>query len=328
MKKFIKIILAIMAVVVVVIFLAVMYVRFILPNVGSAPVMQAEQTLMTIERGDYLANHVMVCIDCHSLRDWDIFAGPPIAGTEGGGGEVFGREFGFPGHFISPNITPYGVGDWTDGELFHAITTGVTRDNKAIFPVMPYLDYGKLDEADIKDIIAFIRNLPPIERSYPTREIDFPVSLIINTMPRKAALTTRPNPMERLAYGEYMFTAAACKDCHTAAAGGKIVGEYLAGGFEFAFPDGSVLRSTNITPHTATGIGMWDESFFVNRFKDYTDSTYVPKRVVPGEFQSVMPWIMYGGMEEDDLKAIYTYLRSVPEVENLVERFSFAANQP
>jgi hypothetical protein len=325
MKKFLRIVLVLFAILVVAIIVIVVFVKSFLPNVGSAPDIHVELTVDRLERGDYLANHVMVCIDCHSLRDWDLFSGPPIVGTEGGGGELFNREFGFPGEFYSPNITPYGLGDWTDGEIFRAITTGVTKDNRALFPLMPYLEYGKLDESDIMDVIAFIRNLPSLENVWPERELDFPVSLIVNTMPKKAELTNRPNPMDRLAYGEYMVRAAACKDCHTAAVQGKIVGEYMAGGFEFNFPDGTVLRSTNITPHI-TGIGLWNKDFFVNRFRSYTDTTYVPERVVPGEFQSVMPWIMYGGMSEDDLTAIFTYLQSIPAVENMVERFTFASN--
>ena len=316
----------VLAFVVVVAVLGVMYIKFMLPAVGPAPDMQVGMTHDCIERGDYLANHVMVCIDCHSLRDWEIFSGPPITGTEGGGGEFFGREFGFPGDMYSPNITPYALADWTDGELFRAIASGVTPDRKALFPLMPYLDYGRLDEKDIMDVIAFIRSLPPIENTVPERDLDFPVSLIVNTIPKKAELVERPHISDRLAYGEYMFTAAACKDCHTAATGGRVVGEYLAGGFVFPLPDGSVLRSTNITPHPATGIGMWNEAFFVNRFRAYTDSTYVPERVASGQFQSVMPWIMYGGMSEEDLGAIFTYLRSVPPVDNTVERFIFATN--
>jgi len=324
MKRVLKIIVAILAILVVFIALGVMVVKFMLPRVGSAPDLHVEMTADRIARGDYLSNHVMVCIDCHSLRDWALFSGPPIAGTEGGGGEFFGRELGFPGEIYSPNITPYGVSDWSDGELFHAITTGVTPDNKALFNLMPYLDYGRLDQEDIMDVIAFIRSLSTLENTIPGRVLDFPVSLIINTIPKKARLTDRPAVHDRLAYGEYMFTAAACKDCHTAYFKGKIIGEYLAGGFAFNMPDGSILRSTNITPHPSTGIGLWNEAFFVNRFKAYTDTTYVPERINPGEFQSIMPWIMYGGMTEEDLGAIFTYLQSVPPVDNMVERFTFA----
>jgi hypothetical protein len=325
MKKLLKILLVLLGIVVIVIAGGLIYVKSFLPNVGPPPDIQVELTKEYIERGDYLSNHVMVCIDCHSLRDWELFSGPPIPGTFGAGGEYFGREFGFPGVFISPNITPYGVGEWSDGELFRAITTGVTRDNQAIFPVMPYLDYGKLDEEDIRAVIAFVRTLPSIEASHPEREVDFPLNFILNTIPKKASLTTRPDPSFMVDYGKYMFTAAACTECHTKAVGGKVVGEYLAGGYEFNFPDGSVLRSTNITPHE-TGIGFWNREFFINRFRLYTDTLYDNPAVGPGEFQTVMPWVMYGGMTEKDLGAIYDYLKTVPPVDNFVERFTFAEN--
>jgi cytochrome c2 len=324
MKKLLMVIFIVLGTLVLVIAVALVYIKFSLPNVGAAPELSVEQSTENVIHGDYLANHVMVCIDCHSLRDWQYFSGPPIKGTEGIGGERFGRDFGFPGEFYSPNITPYGVGGWTDGELFRAITTGVTRDGSAIFPVMPYADYGKLDESDIRDVIAFIRTLPSVKNEMPEREIDFPFNFILNTIPKKAALTTRPNPMDRVNYGEYMFTAAACTECHTNAVKGKVVGEYLAGGFEFNLPDGSIVRSPNITPHV-TGIGLWNESFFINRFKFYTDSAYIPEVVEPGDFMTVMPWIMYGGMTDDDLGSMYQFLKMVPAVENVVERFTVAS---
>ncbi|HMY47643.1 MAG TPA: cytochrome C, partial [Leptospiraceae bacterium] len=65
------------------------YVRFALPNVGPAPVMTIESTPERVERGKYLANHVTVCIDCHSTRDWSKFSGPLVPGAIGKGGELF-----------------------------------------------------------------------------------------------------------------------------------------------------------------------------------------------------------------------------------------------
>jgi hypothetical protein len=44
--------------------------------------------------------------------------------------------------------------------------------------------------------------------------------------------------------------------------------------------------------------------------------------VAPGEYNSIMPWMMYAHMEEDDLKAIYAYLKTVKPIENIVERFT------
>jgi hypothetical protein len=66
---------------------------------------------------------------------------------------------------------------------------------------------------------------------------------------------------------------------------------------------------------------------FVQRFKQYTDSTNVLPEVKPGEFNTVMPWTMYGLLEEDDLKAIYAYLKTVKPIDNAVERFTPAPKQ-
>lgn len=74
-----------------------------------------------------------MCLDCHSQRDYSKFAAPLVPGTEGKGGELFGKDLGFPGDFYSPNITPAGVGNWTDGELFRTITTGVSKDGMLCF---------------------------------------------------------------------------------------------------------------------------------------------------------------------------------------------------
>lgn len=48
--------------------------------------------------------------------------------AQGAGGEIFDQNMGFPGKFISPNITPYALREWTDGEIFRAITSGVNKD--------------------------------------------------------------------------------------------------------------------------------------------------------------------------------------------------------
>ncbi|MFK7937609.1 MAG: cytochrome C, partial [Saprospiraceae bacterium] len=71
------------------------YVKTALPNVGDPPTLTVKGTSEQIARGEYLANHVMVCMDCHSKRDWEQFAGPPIDNTLGMGGEVFDQKFGF-----------------------------------------------------------------------------------------------------------------------------------------------------------------------------------------------------------------------------------------
>jgi mono/diheme cytochrome c family protein len=322
MKKIFKITTIVVGITIVITTALLTYVKFALPSVAKAPDLKIEYTPERIERGKYLANHVTMCIDCHSKRDYSKFGAPMVARTTGQGGELFGREMGFPGNYYASNITPYGVGQWTDGELLRAITTGVSRDGHALFPIMPYPNFGQLDKEDIYSIIAYVRSLESIKNDVPKSVSDFPVNFIINTIPKEPSFTSIPPKQELLAYGKYMFTAVGCNECHTPQVQGKPVeGKFLAGGFEFPFPDGTVVRSLNITPHKETGIGAWTEQQFVSRFKQYSDSTYVPHPVQAGDFKTVMPWLFYSNMKDEDLKAIYAYLQTVPPVENKVQKF-------
>lgn len=297
------------------------YVKLALPNVGDAPDITVELTQERIDRGEYLANHVTLCIDCHSERDWTLFTAPPVPGTIGGGGEVFDEEMDFPGRYVAPNITPSGIGNWTDGEVFRAITSGVNNKNDPLFPVMPYTHYGKMDEEDILSILAYIRTLEPVDTDIDDSYSNFPVNFIIHTMPEKAEFSKIPAPSDKIAYGEYMTNAAACYDCHTRQEKGDFIGEPFAGGQEFKLPNGTIVRSANLTPHE-TGIGSWDEASFIAKFKFYTDSAFVPHKVGDGEFQTIMPWMMYAGMTEEDLGAIFAYLQSLEPIDNTVEKFT------
>jgi mono/diheme cytochrome c family protein len=328
MKKILRVVLYLLALIIVVVAGLLTYVKAALPSVGDAEDLKIEYTPVRIERGKYLAHAVMGCVDCHSLRDWNKLAGPRVDGTMGKGGELFGRDFGFPGNFYSRNITPHGIGGWTDGELFRAITSGVSKDGRALFPIMPYLNFGKMDKEDIYSVIAYIRQLDTIPSEVLESEPDFPMNFIINTIPSKPEFTSLPSPADTIAYGKYMLTAASCTDCHTPAERGQpIEGKYLAGGFEFKLPVG-IARSANITPDEQTGIGLWTEDAFVARFKAYADSSFTPIPVVRGDFQTVMPWLFYCNMKEHDLRAIYKYLRTVPAVNNKVVKFeSLAASE-
>jgi mono/diheme cytochrome c family protein len=324
--KILKILLWIIGIIVIGVIALLGYLSFALPDVGDAPEMNIEPTPERVKRGEYLANHVALCMDCHAERDWSKYAGPPKPGTLGAGGEVFAENMGFPGTFISPNITPGGLKDWTDGEIFRAITAGVTKEGKALFPVMPYHKYGQLDEEDIKSIIAYLKTLEPVQTDHPESKASFPMNFIMNTIPKKAELKPMPNKSNTIEYGKYMITAAACYDCHTKMDKGKYVGKDYAGGMEFLMPDGNKIVSPNITPHS-TGIGNWNEDMFVAIFQQYADSSYVPHNVKSGEKQTIMPWLMYSEMNEEDLRAIYQYLMTVEPVENDVTTFVKASGE-
>lgn len=328
MKKVFRILAVLVAILALGVAGVISYVAFALPDVGEAPALEVEVTPERVAHGQYLANAVLVCMDCHSTRDWTKFSGPIKPGTEGMGGERFDQTMGFPGTFYSRNITPSGISRYTDGELYRLITSGVTKEGRAIFPVMPYPYYSKMDNEDVYAIIAYLRTLKPLENAVPDSEADFPVNFILNTMPSKNNPTQRPAREDVLAYGGYLTNAAACKECHTQAEQGKIIeARAFSGGREFSFPDGSLVRSSNITPDRETGIGTWTKENFISRFKLYKDSSYMTPVVQPGEFNTIMPWTMYANMTEEDLGAIYTYLHSLAPMENRVVKFTPAAGR-
>ncbi len=323
MKRTRMIIIVLLLAVIVAILVLLAYVRFALPNVGKPENIQVLMNDKNIERGKYMANSVCVCIDCHSRRDWSKFAGPLIVTTKGQGGEEFSQKFGFPGKYFAKNITPYGIRDWSDGEVLRAMTCGVSKKGNPLFPVMPYLDYGLLDRNDVYAIIAYIRTLTPIENNIPASVSDFPMNIIIHTIPQKANFTTIPDKTKKEAYGEYLFTAASCADCHTPQDKGKpIKGMDLAGGFKLPVVTGGTVISANITPDMETGIGAWPEEAFVNRFKACSDPKYIPINITHGMFNTYMPWTMYGTMQSYDLKALYAYLRTVKPVKNKITKFN------
>ena len=322
MKKIMRIGTYIFGVVFLLIALILTYVKTMLPNVGPAPELKVEITKEKIDRGKYLANHVMLCMDCHSTRDWNSFSGPMVVGTEGKGGEIFDQVLGFPGRYVARNITPFGLQNWTDGEIFRAITSGVSKDGRALFSIMPHHNFGQLDPKDIEAVIAYLRGLNPIENKPQLSSSDFPMNFIINTIPQKPNFNPIPEKSDKIKYGKYIITAAGCIDCHTKQEKGKFVGELYAGGFEFKLQDGSIVRSANITPDKTLGLGNWTSEQFINRFKMYTDSSYVNPKPNAGEFQTMMPWTMYSGMDKVDLEAIFAYLQSLAPVKNQVEKFT------
>jgi len=324
MKKLLKIVGLLILVFLLLVACTLGYLKFMLPNVPVQKDLVVEATPERVERGKYLANHVAVCIDCHSTRDFSLYSGPLKEGTVGKGGELFSQEMGFPGTFVAKNITPFALKDWSDGELYRVITSGVSKNGQPMFPVMPYPAYGKMATEDVYSIIAYLRTLTPVEHTPPASKAIFPVSFIMHSIPKPAQPETIPPVTDTLAYGKYVTNAAACIECHTKMDKGKPVGEPFAGGFVFPMPGGAKLTSSNITPDLATGIGAWTKEQFIARFKAFgKDSQPLAKvDMAKGEMQSIMPWSMYAGMTEQDLGAIYDYLKSLPPVKNQVQAWT------
>jgi hypothetical protein len=296
------------------------YIYFILPRIPVQD-LKVETTPESIERGNYLAHHVTVCLDCHATRDWSKFSGPAMIGTEGKGGEKFDQKMGFPGEFYSPNITPYKLSDWSDGEIYRAITSGVGKKNRPLFPVMPYLYYRYLSTGDVRSIIAYIRTLPAIAFQPPESKADFPVNIIMHTFPKPADPMVIPSKEDTINYGKYMISIAACKECHTPFVDNKLDETMAyAGGREFEMPTG-ILQSPNITPDQETGIGSWLTQNFLARFKAYDQTTYIPPVLKKGDLMTVMPWTMYAGMDATDLSAIFAFLKTQAALKHRVTRW-------
>ena len=319
MKKFILVL--ILAVVLGIIGV-ITYVSTALPDVGDPENITIEVTTEMLERGKYLTETVSACVDCHSVRDYSKWAGPIKSESRGGGGELFSEDMGLPGDIYSRNLTPFALGDWTDGEIYHAITTGVSKDGHALFPIMPYHSYGKVEKKDIFAIIAYIRTLEPNRNTPPQTELNIPMNLIVNLIPKKAEHSLKDNYADIVKHGEYLTTIAACADCHTPMEKGeRIEGMEFAGGMEFKYPNGDINRSANLTPDKKTGIGNFSEEQFVSKFKSYADSNYVIRNLEVGEVNTMMPWLVYRNMKEYDLKAIYSYLMTLKPVKNEIKLF-------
>jgi hypothetical protein len=297
------------------------YVVYFLPGI-PVPDLKVDKTAGRIERGKYLAYHVALCMDCHSVRDWNKFAGPIKPGTDGKGGETFDQSLGFPGVFYSANITPFNLSGFSDGELYRVITSGVAKDGRPLFPVMPYPNYRYLSTEDVYSIIAFIRTLEPIAFQPPVSKADFPMNIIMHTFPAKADPKPVPAKSDTIAYGKYLVTAGGCFDCHTRFDHGKYdMKMAFGGGREFTVPWG-IIRSSNITFDSETGIGKYSKEAFVNRFKAYDIETFTPPVLGRKDFNTIMPWTMYGGMEKSDLESVYAYLKTLPFVHNQVVKFT------
>lgn len=267
-----------------------------------------------LARGAYLAEHVAVCVDCHSERDFSRFSAPVVDGTVGQGGQRFGHELGFPGELVAPNITPHALSSWSDGELIRAITTGVTPEGRALFPLMNYGAYGKLCRADVEALVTYVRSLAPVANTLPRSELDFPVNLIVRTLPKPVQLESDcPDAKDSVAYGKYLVNTAGCIDCHTRREGPDLnLALSFAGGVQMKLPGGGSVTSKNITPDPS-GIGSWSRAQFIRRFATYRDPKNL-HQVSAGDAQTFMPWNMYAGMSDQDLGAIYDFLRTVKPV--------------
>jgi mono/diheme cytochrome c family protein len=277
-----------------------------------------------LERGEYLAVHVAGCVDCHSKRDFNKYSGPPVPGTEGGGGLLFDEKFGLPGKLYGKNITPdneTGIGTWTDDDILKAMTQGIRKNGDTLFPLMPYIGYNRMAKQDLLSIIAYIRILKPINNKVPARQLAMPIALAYPGPALQPSIdgNVRPPESDKVNYGGYLATMADCATCHSPLTKtAPDMTKMFAGGYPF---DGGTFKvvSPNITPDSATGIGAWTEAQFLNKFTMYREEKSY--NFNPGKDNTIMPLSLLAGIKDEDLKAIYAYMKSVKPISNKVEKY-------
>jgi mono/diheme cytochrome c family protein len=118
-----------------------------------------------VRRGAYLVT-IGHCMECHSAWSRGVF---DFKNGLGRGGRVFPAREGSPAGTpasVAANITSdpaAGIGGWTDQEIGRAITHGIARDGRTLKPPMAYAFYAGLKQADLADIIAYLRTVPPLQ---------------------------------------------------------------------------------------------------------------------------------------------------------------------
>ena len=131
----------------------------------------------------------------------------------------------------------------------------------------------------------------------------------------------KPDISDSLAYGNYLLIASNCADCHSPMVKGKFVeGMEYSGGNPFILSNGTIVHAANITFDRETGIGSWSKDMFIERFKAALDREYTHP-INTGDAQTIMPWTMYANMNENDLGAIYTYLKTLKPVRKMVNKY-------
>ncbi len=302
------------------------------PAMAPPSSIKVAMTPERIARGEYIFETLADCAGCHSQRDFTRVGGPEVPTGRGRGNIMSDLVKGLPGVVVASNITPdqeTGIGNWTDGEKIRAIREGVDRDGNAIFPMMPYAGYSRLSDEDVQSLVAFLDSMPPIHNPLPRTKLVFPVSVLIKGAPKPVGSVAAIDKSDPKKYGEFLVAVGGCSDCHTPADKGQpLPGKLLAGGQLFDTPMGKVL-SGNITPDIDTGIRKWSEEFFLNKFYEYKEyaTNGPPPSAGPQSF-TLMPWLGFSHKTEDELKAIYAYLRTVPAVRNAVEIHPGFPNPP
>jgi mono/diheme cytochrome c family protein len=298
----------------------------IYPAAGASPIFpQAvgtsnrgfERTPFRLKRGEYVANNVITCFRCHSERDWNSPGAPLVSGKKGAGnffvtgaGPVDPRKPA-PKVFAA-NITPdpeTGVGRWSDEALARAIRESVAPDGRS-FPTKFHVGCRNLSDEDLSSVVVYLRTIPPVRNSAPKSTMSS----------SQQAQTTKPippitvpeprldNPVRR---GEYLVSISDCASCHTTdIESAPLHDKKFSGGRLMSDDPEHYVVTPNITMDPS-GISYYDEAMFVRIMRT--------GKVRARKLYAIMPWGYFRKMNDDDLKAIFAFLKTQARVQHIVD---------
>ena len=298
-----------------------------LPRSAPPSDIRVDRSAERVERGRYLTINVLQCVDCHSVRDWELYGGPPMPPIGAGrpcmdretptAGVNVGQEF-FPGVLCIRNITQdpeTGLGDWTDGEIIRAVREGVGRDGQGLFPIMPYFIYRHLSDEDVEAVVAYLRTMPAVRSAQPPeRQIAFPLNLLVRLWPEPVTerIEAPDRTQDPVAYGEYLARIARCEFCHSPRDPNSLdpfPGRRYAGGMPFFLGPERIMYPMNLTPHPS-GLGSWTKEIFIARFRAHAEA-----QPVAPEYNTLMNWNAFAGMTDEDLTLMWEFFQTLPPVE-------------
>jgi mono/diheme cytochrome c family protein len=286
---------------------------------AGKPFAEPTATTGTVERGQYLVDHVLACGVCHTPNGPD---GKPdmtkyLAGS---------RSYDFTdvdGTIVTVNAenltthNPEGLATWSDEQIRRALTVGIDDENVPMYPIMPYPEYALLTREDVDSIIQYLRTLAPndnvVPADYPYFDQNPPAPPIADSVVPHTTLRSDDPDFAAAERGRYL-AAVACLNCHTDTLGPDVpnLEKAFAGGKRYTFIRGAPLNtSVNLTPDPS-GLADWSVEDIIASLKTNTEkgtgrtlcSTH------PGGTE------LLGGMTDGDLRDIATYLHTLPPVAN------------